>query len=945
MLQKTLLLSFLAASLVLAGCSDGDQGDNVTITNEFGGGGPTDPPDPDPEGDCEGFVEASFAVCQELGTGGAAATLQGTIDQDYTLTAGLEWRLQGTVTVGDGNQTVADDSEVQAIKDAGVVLTIEAGTDVKAFDDGSLIVTRGSQIIADGTAAEPITFSSLDADFDGVGEWGGIVIQGFAPQYGQGGTGPCFGSGTICNVEGEGGTDVSVYGGDDPADDSGSMSYVRIAEGGLVAGPNNEINGLTLQGVGYETNLEYIQVHNNLDDGIEWFGGTVSVRYAVLTGNDDDDIDYDEGFQGNIQYAIVRKSDNPTPQGSNDPRAIEANSSDDEYVPETEAVLANITILGGDVNNAAGATQPGMRLRGALTTDIYNSAVQEFDRGCIRIDDADTDGMGTIEASVVNLTNILADCDNGIYDGSSRGPANSEVNVQVSPWTVSGTYAINEAAADLGAPTTINAVMNGDTGFMFDQTDYIGAVDPAAATGWWEGWIIPGTLETTPPDETPDFVSCDLAAATPNCVVSGIIDQDYAFVRGVQYRLDGEVIVGNGNQSISSQVEYDAIVANGVTLTIEPGVDVRAFDDGSLLVTRGSRLNAVGTADSPITFSSLVDDDFDGLGEWGGVIIQGFAPQYGQGGTGACFAVGEVWCNVEGEGGTVVGRYGGNVPGDDSGMMRYVRIAEGGLVAGPNNEINGLTLQGVGYGTSIEYIQVHGNLDDGVEWFGGTVNARYLVLTDNDDDDIDYDEGYKGNIQYAIVLKSDSAAPQGSNDPRAIEANSSDDEFVPETEGAIANVLIIGNNVNNAGGGQPGMRLRGALTTRIYNTSVTAFDTRGCVRIDDADTDGMGSIVASVVEFYNVLGDCTAGYYDGSSRGPADIESNAGDPGGVVTPLTVDSAYALEQAEANVMAPIFTPVANGSGFAFDVTDYVGAVEPGTAAADAWWAGWTLPGTL
>ena len=147
--------------------------------------------------------------------------------------------------------------------------------------------------------------------------------------------------------------------------------------------------------------------------------------------------------------------------------------------------------------------------------------------------------------------------------------------------------------------------------------------------------------------------------------------------------------------------------------------------------------------------------------------------------------------------------------------------------------------------------------------------------------------------------------------------------------------------MNNAGGGQPGMRLRGAVVTRIYNTSVQEFDTRGCVRIDDADTDGMGAIVASVVELYNVLGDCTAGYYDGSSRGPADVESNAA----VVTPLTVDAAYALTNAEANVVAPTFTPVANGSGFTFDSTDYVGAVEPGTAAADAWWAGWIIPGSL
>ena len=91
--------------------------------------------------------------------------------------------------------------------------------------------------------------------------------------------------------------------------------------------------------------------------------------------------------------------------------------------------------------------------------------------------------------------------------------------------------------------------------------------------------------------------------------------------------------------------------------------------------------------------------------------------------------------------------YGGNNPADDSGIIRYVRIAEGGLIAGPNNEINGLTLQGVGHGTLIDYVQVHGNQDDGIEWFGGTANVKHAVLTNNDDDDIDFDEGYQGNIR------------------------------------------------------------------------------------------------------------------------------------------------------------------------------------------------------
>ncbi len=515
--------------------------------------------------------------------------------------------------------------------------------------------------------------------------------------------------------------------------------------------------------MGYGTVLEYIQVHSNLDDGIEWFGGTANVKYAVLTSNDDDDIDYDEGYMGNIQYAIVIKDQvAPAPQGSNDPRGIEANSSDADYVPETNAVLANVTIVGGPMNNnaaSAAGPQPGMRLRGAVVTSVYNSSVANFDTGCIRIDDANVNGDGSlIVDSDITLVNVLNDCQDGIYD---KRTANSAENVELLTLTYDANFAIQESAAQLSSAPTINAVDNG-SGFVFDQTDFVGAVEPGGEA-WWEGWTLPGTVGAQEPVQPADFVSCN--ADNTACTISGLIDEDYTLVAGVEWRLDGEVLVGEGNRSVATDADVQAVRDAGVTLTIRPGVHVRAFSTGSLLVTRGSKLEAVGSPAAPITFSSLGDDNFDGEGEWGGVVIQGFAPQYGQGGTGACFGSGTV-CNVQGEGGTVVGLYGGNDPADDSGSLRYVRIAEGGLVAGPNNEINGLTLQGVGYGTRLEYIQVHGNLDDGIEWFGGTANLRYAVLTNNDDDDIDYDEGYRGNMQYVIVRKDpNKPAPTGSNDP------------------------------------------------------------------------------------------------------------------------------------------------------------------------------------
>ena len=913
-----LALTLLGAGVLLTACGGGGG-------NGGGGSTPTPTPTPAPTANCNDGLPAFVSCVDGSGSEPDVYTISGTIDENYTLDldSDKQWVLDGVVRVGSGDQNLADEAAVTAVKEAGVDLTIEPGVHVRGTAGATLIVTRGSRLLADGTAASPITFSSLeDDDFDGLGEWGGIIIQGFAPQYGAGNTGLCSAEG-ICNVAGEGSSDDSpiYYGGTDEDDDSGIVRYVRIAEGGLITSLDDEVNGLTLQGVGYSTIIEYVHVHNNLDDGVEWFGGTVNARYLVLTGNDDDDIDYDEGYQGNIQYALVVKNqtEGVAPQGSNDPRGIEANSSDADYVPQTNAVLANITLIGGPVSSA----EPGMRLRGALTTGIYNSAVMGFDYGCVRIDDA-TVGETTVESDVT-LVNVLGDCEGGFY---SHEEADGGSNAGAAELIIDNAFALVGDAATLDSAPAITAV--GGSSFMFDQTDYVGAVEPgtAAAEAWWAGWTLPGTLTDAPAQA--DFVECENGTT---CTISGTIDEDYTLVSGIEWILDGVVRVGSGDQNLADEAAVTAVKEAGVDLTVQPGVHVRGTAGATLIVTRGSRLLADGTAANPITFSSLEDDDFDGLGEWGGIIIQGFAPQYGAGNTGLCSADGI--CNVAGEGSSDDSPiyYGGTDEDDDSGIVRYVRIAEGGLITSLDDEVNGLTLQGVGYNTTVEYVQVHNNLDDGVEWFGGNVNARYLVLTGNDDDDIDYDEGYRGNIQYALVVKnqSEGATPQGSNDPRGIEANSSDADYVPQTNAVLANITLIGGPVSSA---EPGMRLRGALTTSIYNSAVTGFV--GCVRIDDA-TVGAETVLSDVT-LVNVLGDCDGDFY---THQVADSETNAG-----ATTLTFDDAFAINEAAAQLgAATTITALDNGSGFVFDNTDFVGAVEPGTSAAEAWWAGWTIEGSL
>ncbi|GAB3586736.1 T9SS type A sorting domain-containing protein [Hymenobacter daeguensis] len=182
-------------------------------------------------------------------------------------------------------------------------------------------------------------------------------------------------------------------------------------------------------------------------------------------------------------------------------------------------------------------------------------------------------------------------------------------------------------------------------------------------------------------------------------------------------------------------------VDNGATLTIESGTIIKGDlgNKGTLIIRQGARINAVGTPTQPIVFTSNQPAGSRAPGDWGGVILLGRAPQ-----------------NLPGtptiEGG-VVGTFGGTDPLDNSGVMQYVRIEYPGVAFLPDNEINGLTLGGVGAGTTIDHIQVTGSGDDSFEWFGGTVNAKYLIAYAGTDDDFDTDNGFSGRVQYGVAVR------------------------------------------------------------------------------------------------------------------------------------------------------------------------------------------------
>lgn len=206
------------------------------------------------------------------------------------------------------------------------------------------------------------------------------------------------------------------------------------------------------------------------------------------------------------------------------------------------------------------------------------------------------------------------------------------------------------------------------------------------------------------------------------------------------YHLSGRVFIG---QSAS----------NPQTLTIEPGTVIKGLPGdlslaATLIITKWGTINAIGTAAAPITFTTVYDNECDptDLGAydrafWGGVIVLGEAP------------ISEsVPQSIEGIPSEPRAEYGGSVLGDNSGTISYVSIRHGGKLIGGANEINGLTMGGVGSGTTIDHVEVFANMDDGFEWFGGDVNAKYLVSAYGNDDAFDFDFGYRGKLQHAFGI-------------------------------------------------------------------------------------------------------------------------------------------------------------------------------------------------
>lgn len=291
--------------------------------------------------------------------------------------------------------------------DNGATLTIEPGTVIRGTQKSVLIVERGAKIMAVGTKASPIVFTSNQAaGLRANSDWGGLVICGKAPNNLAGGVGTT-----------EGGIE-SQYGGTDPADNSGVLKYVRIEFPGFEIATGSEVNGLTLCSVGNGTSIDYVQVSNSGDDGYEWFGGSVSAKHIISYKTEDDDFDTDNGFSGLVQFALISRDKNIYDSDTGNGFESDNDAAGSASEPFTHAVFSNVSAFGPFAtkglelhkNHEEGAA---MRLRRSTRLQIYNSLFEGWGRG-VRIE-SDNSLNAAVNGQLVVRNTVIAGVENDKY--------------------------------------------------------------------------------------------------------------------------------------------------------------------------------------------------------------------------------------------------------------------------------------------------------------------------------------------------------------------------------------------------------------------------------------------------------------------------------------------------------------------------------------------------
>jgi len=521
-----------------------------------------------------------FAPSDDDGSSGNTE-LSGNLTSDRILDPSLQYTITGPYLVKENAKLTIP---------AGTVIISETGT------DRYIAIEQGAEIDIQGTESLPVIMKSATGS---AGDWGGLLLCGEAPTT--------EGIGAIAEVGG------LIYGGSNPTDSSGNIDYLIIEGAGAQINADSQYNGLTLYSVGSGTTIDNVAILNGADDGVEFFGGTVSVTNLYLENNEDDAVDWTEGWNGTVTNTYVIHSIDGFST------AVEADGDNENPTLQNFTAVSTTGGTALQFKKESGATINNLSLTG------YETSIDMKDNGPL---------------------------ENVIIEGETGNPDNSYI-----------------------APPTVDIA-------LFD-------------------WV-----ETNQSGNT--FV-----------VLEGSVTETVTLNANENYLLDGSYIIQDGGK-----------------LIIPAGTKITARDGGTevyIAVLKGGEIEINGTADNPVVLSSQNAQP----GDWGGLTICGDAPT-----TEGVDAIAEV-------GGFV---YGGNNPEDNSGSINYLVVLGSGAQINADSQYNGISLYAVGNQTTINNIAVINGSDDGIEFFGGTVAATNLYFENNEDDSVDWTEGWNGSITNTYVL-------------------------------------------------------------------------------------------------------------------------------------------------------------------------------------------------
>ncbi|TDQ32601.1 hypothetical protein [Zeaxanthinibacter enoshimensis] len=522
-------------------------------------------------------------TCTNSCTDQESTNLSGSQEEDRTLDASQTYMLTGTYSIA-----------------SGATLTIPAGTTIvsQKGTENYIVVQKGGLINIEGTASNPVIMTSENGQ---PGDWGGLVIAGNGVTT--------EGVDAVAEVGG------IVYGGSDNAASSGSISYLVIEYAGAQINAESQYNGLTLYAVGSGTSISNVAILNGTDDGVEFFGGAVNVTNLYLENNEDDAIDWTEGWNGTLTNAYVVH----TIAGFSTVVEADGVNNNPRIVNLTAVSTEEGTAL--QFKKESGATITGLSLTG------YTRTIDMRDNG--------------------PLANVLIDGENA--DPSKTYLVDATVNISSFAWV----------GTDLDIQT-----------------------------------------ETLPSSVTADLV----------------LDASKI------YRL-------SGSMSVEAPAKLTIPAGTNIIADADSGVSTDTY----IVIKKGAQIDIQGTEEKPVVMSSTNRTP----GDWGGLVILGDAET-----TEGVDAVAEV-------GGFT---YGGTNNSDNSGSISYLVINYAGAQINAESQYNGLTLYAVGSGTTIDNVAILNGTDDGVEFFGGTVNATNFYLKNNEDDAVDWTEGWNGSLTNTRVV-------------------------------------------------------------------------------------------------------------------------------------------------------------------------------------------------